>query len=355
MKNLTRLIPLLALAPLSHAQEVDIDDASGYIAPLTINLTLSETTGGNAISPEKKTADAAKGITYPDLATFQTTYEPDSPLSTIINPFGWDAAKGNNYVERVTTKLSDPDAPVITAAGTLKITKTRYTNATLLADLAAAGEIPSADGYRLVAVRFNVSGDSHYDTPTHVTDVNTGYYFFAEKGPNDPSPIYLGAERDEMFADEKVIAFTRSMTAKAGKYLDVFTGDPIEGGYDYALKSESYSGTTLADFTFFRPAANQTFYLITAEGLFNWKESYDPRRQLMEPGAFNGSGLIGPAQGYSHTEEAGYVANASNRAVVNGAVKFGPATFSESMIKYMDKLPSTMETHEEEDPGAGDR
>ena len=207
MKNLSRLIPLLVLAPLAHAQEVDIDDASGYVAPLTINLVVSETTGGYAISAAKKESDAAKGVTYPDFTTFQTTYQPDTPVSAIINPFGWDAAKGNNYVEKVTTKLTDPEAPVVTAAGSYKVTKTRYTNATLLADLVAAGIIPTATGYRLVAVRFNVAGDSHYDTPTHLTDVNTGYYFFAEMGAKDPSPVYLGAERDDMFGDEKFIAF----------------------------------------------------------------------------------------------------------------------------------------------------
>lgn len=357
MKNLSRLIPLLALAPLSYAQEVevDIDDASGFVAPLTINLTLSETTGGYAISAEKKESDAAKGIDYPDFATFQTIFEPDSPLSAIINPFAWDLSRGNNYVERVTTSSSDPAGPVTTATGSYAITKTRYTNATLLADLVAAGTIASANGYRLVAVRFNVSSDSHYETPTHVTDVNDDYYFFAENGPNDPAPIYLGAERDEMFGHEKFIAFSRGFTAKTGKYVDVFTGDPAEGDPAYTLRSESYSGTTLAEFTFYRPVVEDSFYLLTVEGLCNWSERYDPRRGAMTPTLFNGPRLDGPAQGYSHSEETGYVPTSANQALVVGSVKFGRPAFFESMIKYMDQMPATMETHEEEDPVTGER
>ena len=347
MKNLSRLIPLLVLAPLAHAQEVDIDDASGYVAPLTINLVVSETTGGYAISAAKKESEAARGVTYPDFTTFQTTYQPDTPVSAIINPFGWDAAKGNNYVEKVTTKLTDPEAPVVTAAGSYKVTKTRYTNATLLADLVAAGIIPTATGYRLVAVRFNVAGDSHYDTPTHLTDVNTGYYFFAEMGAKDPSPVYLGAERDDMFGDEKFIAFSRGTTAKSGAYVDVFTGGATGGGYAYTLKSESYSGSTYAEFTFYRPAANEAFYLLGAQGILNWSERYDARRQAMTPGLANGPSLAGTAQGYSHTEEGGYVATGKNPALVGGSVNFGPTVFSESMIKYLNQMPGTMETHSE--------
>lgn len=342
------LLPAL-IVPLARANHATIEDASGSVAPLTVNLVLSETVGGYPITSERDAADAAKGIDYPEFTVYSSTYTPDAKESAVWNPFGWADTTRNHYVERVTTDARTPETPVVTAAGSYTIAKSRYTNATLLADLAAAGKIPTAEGYRIVVVSFDLDHEVHYVTPTATTHVNNRYYFFAERGADDPAPVFLGAEYKDIYVYDEVIGFTRTTTIQSGKYVDTFTGRADGSGYDYAPKSQSLSGSTAAEFRFFRPAPAGNLYVINAAGLLNWSERYDARRESYVTGALNGANLTGPAQGYFHTpaEQSGhsdhnYIPNLTNQAVVNGSVKVASATRFESMTKYLDQLPAVM-------------
>lgn len=344
------LLPALVVLPLAlRANHETITDASGTVAPLAVNLTLSESVGGYDIADTRKATDAAKGIDYPDFTVFSDVFTPDAKESAIRNPFGWEETARNRYVERVTTDSRVPESPVVTAVGALAIAKSRYTNATLLADLAAAGKIDSPAGYRIVAVTFDLEHEVHYTTPNWTTHVNDHLYFFAERGEDDPAPVFLGAEYKDVYIYDEVIAFTRSTTIRSGRYTDTFTGRADGSGYDYALKSQALTGTIAAEFGFFRPAPGNNLYIIKPSGLFGWSERYDARREILVPGPIASTNLTGPAQGYFHTptEEGdhhahNYIPNLGNQAVVTGSVKVASATRHDSMLKYLNSLPNVM-------------
>lgn len=348
----THLLPALLLLPrLAFANHESITDAAGSVAPLTVALTLSESIGGHAVSATKKEAEAARGVTYPGFTTFSTTYTPDAPVPATDNPFGWSNPAVDNYVERVTTNARNPERPVVTAAGAHKISRSRYTNATLLADLVASGKIPSAAGYRIVLVRFELDHEVHYMTAAgYNTHVNDHCYFYAEKGPADPAPVFLGAEYNDVYIYNQIVGLTRVSEIKAGKYSDTFTGDPVEGGFDYALASQNYTHTAAGEFFFFRPTASaDSFYKITANGLYTWNERYDKKSDAFLAGPLNSSGIVGPAQGYfgvADPDHPGtfheYTANGGNQAVVTGTIRTTAATRFASMTKYLDQIPNVM-------------
>jgi len=349
--NAPYLLPVLLLPALALANHETITDAGGTIAPLTISLSLSESVGGHLVTQAKEDADAAKGVTYPDLLTYETTYAPDATVPAIMNPFGWDLAKGNHHVERVTTDARDPAAPVVTAAGAHKIVRSRFTNATLLGDLVTAGRIPSVEGYRIVAVRFDLGHEVHYLTAAgYNTHVNDHYYFYAEKGADDPAPVFLGAEYNDIYIYNQIVGFTRTTVIQSGKYADTFTGDPVEGGFDYALASLSYSLSSAGEFFFFRPAPGEgAFYRIAAQGLYRWSERHDKSRGGIVVGALTGSNLVGPAQGYFGVPDPDhpgtyhqYTPNAGHQAVVTGTIKTSASTRRPSMTKYLDRIPPVM-------------
>jgi hypothetical protein len=366
MKSFPLLPALLLAAPLLHANHRSIEDASGTVAPLTFSVAISETIGGTLLTDAKKAAAEAKGATYPSLITYNTTYLPDVPVSAVMNPFWWDATKGNNYVERVTTKAAGTPSPVVTADGTYAIAATRYTNATLLADLAASGRIPSIEGYRVVVVNFDLPEEVHYYNGTYTTHVNGRLYFFAEKGATDPAPVFLGAEYDEIYLYKKVIGFRRSTTIKSGKYSDTFTGDPAGGGFVYKLASQSFTGRTAADITFYRPTPGDNLYQIRLGGIFSWTQRYDAKKEVITGGGFSGSGLDGPAEQVfvvrttygtgASTEETeapetdaphsnnhgyayDYIPNGGNQGVASGSTKTGVETRYDSMSKYLNAIP----------------
>ena len=365
------LLPVLLLPSLALANHRTITDVGGTVAPLTVSATISETIGGNLLTDAKKAAAEAKGATYPSLITYNTTYLPDAPVSAIMNPFWWDATKGNNYVERVTTKAADTPSPVVTAEGSYALASTRYTNATLLADLAASGRIPSVEGYRIVVVTFDLPDEVHFYNGTYTTHVNDHLYFFAEKGPADPAPVFLGAEYDDIYVYDKVVGFRRATTIKSGKYTDTFTGDPAGSGYIYKLAAQSFSGRTAADIMFYRPTPGDNRYQIRLGGIFTWSERYDAKKQLITGGGFSGTGLDGPAQGYfvlrttdgtnggstehatsetggevPHTEHHGhvydYVPNGGNQGIATGSIKTGAETRYDSMLKYLNSIPAVI-------------
>lgn len=336
------ILPAL-FAPALQAQ--DVTDLSGNVSTLNINLTVNETIGGNLITDQKKISDAAKGITYPDFITYDTTYRPDVPPgSALRNPYGWDITKGNNYVEKITSSNPTGTSLIVRAEGSHKIAKTRYTNATLLADLAAAGRITTTRGYRLVAVRFDTPTDfdAVYNTGTHLTAVNKGLYFFAENGPNDPSPVFLGAETD-IYDYEQVIDFESYETAEAGKYIDTFTG--TDTGFAYDVLSDSYKGISLAEVSVYRPSAPLSYYEMRVGGVFSWKESYSPRQDVYIRAAISGKGLSGPANTYVPVDTNdddiadSYQPSGLNEAVVTGAVAMATAKQQASLQKYLNALP----------------
>ena len=345
------LLPALLLPCIVLANHESITDAAGSVAPLTITLALSETVGGHTVSAAKKEADAARGITYSDATTFSTTYTPDELVPAIDNPFGWTHPTVTNYVERVTTNARNPERPVVTAAGEHKLSRSRYTNATLLSDLVTAGKIPSVEGYRIVAVRFELDHEVHYMTAGgYNTHVNDHYYFYAEKGAADPAPVFLGAEYNDVYVYNQIVGLTRVTEVKAGKYSDTFTGDPDEGGFDYALASQNYMHTAAGEFFFFRPTPSaDSFYKITAHGLYRWNERYDKRSATFRTGGITGAGLVGPAQGYFGVVDPDhpgtfheYTANGGNQAVVTGSIRTAAATRFDSMLKYLNQIPSVM-------------
>ena len=355
MKKLPCLLAALT-APALYGNHATILGASGTVAPFSVSLTLSETAGGYRLTAAKKETESAKGVTYPDFTTFSTTYTPDATVPALVNPFGWDTVVNNNYAEKVTTKDAETDTPVVTAAGLHTIVKSRYTNATLLADLVAAGKIPSATGYRLVLVTFELEHEVHYvnEAEAYTTHVNGRPYFFAEKGADDPDPIYLGAEYDEVYLAEPVIAFDTFTAAKSGKYVETFTGNPVEDRYDYKLLSQAYAGSAFNEFIFYRPAAGEDTYHIQAGGVFRWSERYDARRELFLPGAMAGTSLAGPAQLYyapaegtetetdGHAGHAGHIPSGLQQAVVSGSVSVSAATHFADLAKYLNKIPNVM-------------
>ena len=346
------ILPALLLPSLLLANHETITDAGGFVAPISINLTLNESVGASLLTQAKKDA-AGPAVTYPDLTTFSTTYTPDATVSAIDNPFGWDTTKGNHYVERVTTDSRNPEAPVVVASGGHKVARSRYTNATLLADLVAAGKITSVEGYRIVAVRFDVSHEYHFMTAGgYNTHVNDHYYFYAEKGAADPDPVFLGAEYNDVYIYNQVVGITRVTEIKSGKYVDTFTGrsEAEGGGFSYALASLGYTKTAAGEFFFYRPTPSaDAFYKITANGLFTWTEKYDKARNVIMTGAIKSSGLVGPAQGYFGVPDQDhpgtfhqYTPNAGNQAVVTGSIKTASAAYFESMLKYLNKIPNVM-------------
>lgn len=340
-----KLLPVLLLPASLLANHETLTDAAGYVAPLTISLALSESTGGKLLTEAKRDP-----VAYPNNTTFSTTYTPDALVSNTVNPFGWDASKGGNYVERV---ASSQDGNVVTTVGEYKIARSRYTNATLLSDLVALGKIPSVEGYRIVAVRFDVEHEYHFLTGAgYNTHVNDHYYFYAEKGAADPAPVFLGAEYNDVYIYNQIVGLTRVAEIKSGKYGETFTGRPESegGGFAYSLSSLSYAKTTAGEFFFYRPTPSaDSFYKITAHGLYRWSERYDKKGNFIAPGAITGTGLVGPAQGYFGVPDQDhpgtfhqYIPNGGNQAVVTGSIKAGAAARSGSMLKYLNQIPDVM-------------
>lgn len=339
---------VLLLAPALFANHATITDVGGLVAPLVINLTLRESIGGYAVDQAFKTNEAAKGVTYPDFSTFSTTYAPDQPVSAIRDPFGWDPARAAHHVERVTTNSANPTAPVVTAAGVRKLYTSRYTNATLLADLVAAGLIDSAQGYRIVAVKFELDHEVHFDIGAYNTHVNDHLYFFVERGAEDPAPVFLGAEYQDIYVFTPVIGLTRHAIVRTGRYVDTFTGDPVEGGFDYALNTLNESVSSAGEYVFYRPAPSGNLYAIRAGGLLRWTERYDARRGALLIGAPAGGGLVGPAEGNYVTDENAdgvaetLTANGGNPAIVSGSVSANAPVRQASMLRYLNRLPPVL-------------
>jgi len=330
------------LAPLAFAQTF-VTSLPGNVSTVNLNLTISETIGGHKVSASKKASDLAKGIEYPDTIRYDAVFFPANPAPAVLNPFGWSDATTNNYVERVTTTTPPGGTLTVTAEGSNVIHKTRYTNATLLAELVAAGKISSTKGYRIVAVRFDTvtDGNDVFDNTArgYMTLVKRGLYFFAEQGANDAAPVYLGAE-DNVYAFAQVIDFASFETAQSGKYKDVFTGRTEEqgGGFAYTLVSDSFSGISLAELAVYRrPATSANYHELRAGGVFSWKETYDNKagRNTYNRGAISGKSLSGPATLYSSTG----TALTANSGVVTGGVSMPSAKYQSSLLKYMLQLP----------------
>ncbi len=330
------------LAPWALAQTV-VTSLPGNVSTMNINLTVNETIGGWKIGAAKKTADAAKGIDYPDTIRYDAVFFPSNPASAILNPFGWSDPSTNNYVEKVTSKTPPGGTLTVTAEGSNVINQARYTNATLLAELVAAGKISSVQGYRLVAVRFDTvtDGNDVFDNSArgYLTLVKPGLYFFAERGPNDAAPVYLGAE-DNVYDFPQIIDFASFETAQAGKYKDVFTGRTEEqgGGFAYTLVSDDFNGISLAEFAIYRrPAGSANYHELRAGGVFNWKETYDNKagRNTYNRGAVTGVNLTGPATLYSSPE----TALTANSGIVRGGITLPAATYQSSLLKYMLQIP----------------
>lgn len=340
------LVPALAvaivLAPAARAQTAPSADIGGTVSTLNINLTLNETIGGFLTTEDKRVADFAKGITYPAAVTYDTTFLPDqTPGSAILNPFGWDTARGNNYVEKVTQSTSSGSL-VVTATGAQTLSKTRFNNATLLADLVAAGLIPTATGYRIVAVRFDTDAAVLYNNGTYPTQINEGVYFFAEKGAKDPAPVFLGAETD-VYDYDQILAFESYETAQSGKYVDTFTG--TSSGFAYKVLSDTFNGLSLGEFTVYRPAPEGAYYEMRAGGVFNWRENFDARRDVYLPGAVSGANLAGPARLYAQVDTNNdtipdtFTATERNVAIVTGSINLSAGQYQPSLRKYLDRVP----------------
>ena len=331
------------LAPFALAQTNVPNPATGNVSAVSINLTVNETIGGWKISDARKATDLAKGIEYPNTVQYDVVFFGSTAPSSILNPYGWSDTTTNNYVERVTKNTPPGGTLTVTADGANAISKTRYTNATLLAELAAAGKISSVKGYRIVAVRFNTitNGEDVFDNTAagYMTLVKPGLYFFAEQGANDAAPVYLGAE-DNVYEFPQIIDFSSFETAEAGKYRDVFTGRTEEqgGGFAYTLVSDAYSGISLAEFAIYRrPATTTSYYELRAGGVFSWKETYNNKggRNTYDRGAVTGKGLTGPATLYSSTG----VAQTANKAIVTGNITLPAAAYVANLNKYLLKIP----------------
>jgi|GEM_PF-3676345 hypothetical protein len=332
------------LAPFAMGQTMIPNPATGNVSTVKINLTINETAGGWKISDTKKTADAPKLITYPDTVRYDAVFLNSTDPSNILNPFGWDNPTVTHYVERVTTKPETATRPmIVTAEGSNVIKKTRYTNATLLAELAAAGLISAPKGYRIVAVRFDTltNGEDVFDNTARgfLTLVKPGLYFFAERGANDAAPVFLGAE-DNVYAYSQIIDFSSFETVQAGKYKDVFTGRSEEqgGGFAYSLVSDSFTGKSLAEVAIYRrPATTNNYYELRAGGVFNWKETYNNKndRNTYNRGAINGKNLTGPGTAYVD----GGVPLSSNSGIVTGAITLPAAKYQANLNKYLLQIP----------------
>lgn len=330
------------LAPFALGQTSIPNPATGNISTVNLNLTINETIGGWKITDARKLADANRGLTYPPTIQYDVVFFGSTAPSNTQNPFGWSDLTTNNYVERV-TQSGNPATPVYTAEGANVIAKTRYTNATLLAELAAAGEISGVKGYRIVAVRFDTltNGEDVFNNAAagYMTLVKPGLYFFAEQGPNDAAPVYLGAE-DNVYDHKQVIDFSSFETAQGGRYKDVFTGRTEEqgGGFAYTLVSDAYAGISLAEFAIYRrPTTTTNYYELRAGGVFSWKETYDNRgsRNTYNRGPITGKGLTGPATLYSSTD----VAQSANSGIVTGNIILPAAAYSGNLNKYLLQIP----------------
>lgn len=331
------------LAPFALAQTYIPNPVRGNLSTVNINLTVNETIGGWKVTDAKKAADAAKLISYPNTIQYDAVFFNSTAPNALLNPYGWSDATTNNYVEKVTDKPETANTQrVVTAEGSSVISKTRYTNATLLAEVLGARGITSTKGYRIVAVRFDTltDGEDVFDNTAeeYMTLVKRGLYFFAEKGASDPAPIYLGAE-DNVYAGAQIIDFSSFETAEGGKYKDVFTGRPApEGGFAYTLVSDSYSGLSLGEFAIYRrPTTSTNYYELRAGGVFKWKETYDAKagRNTYNRGAISGTGLTGPATLYSAAD----AAQPTNSAIVTGSITMPAATFQANLNKYLFQIP----------------
>lgn len=339
------VLPVL-LTPVLYAQGTPLTDFSGNVSSLTISLTINETIGGNRLTDDQVASLALRGTTVPSLITFDTTYgSAETAASAIRNPFGWDITKGNNYVELVSSSTNASGNLVVRASGSHKINKARYTNATLLADLVAADLIPATRGYRLVAVRFTTDIERVYDNRTVV---NSGLYFFADNGTDDP--VFLGAEND-VYDYEQVIDFESFETAESGKYIDTFTGRTEEegGGFAYDVVSDSYSGLSLAEVSIYRrPSSPLAYYEMRVGGIFRWKETYNARQDVYARAAITGKGLSGPANTYVPVDTNdddvtdSYAPSGLNEGVVNGSVVMATARQQADLQRYLDQLPGVL-------------
>lgn len=344
--KLPHLVPALAAATLlasaARAQTAPSADLAGAVSTLNINLTLNETIGGFLTTEDKRVSDFAKGITYPAAVTYDTTFLPgQTPGSALLNPLGWDTARGNHYVEKVTQSTASGSL-VVTASGAQSLGKSRFNNATLLADLVTAGVIPASAGYRIVAVRFDTDEAVPYNNGAFTTQINEGVYFFAEKGANDPAPVFLGAETD-VYDYDRILAFESYETAQAGKYVDTFTG--TSSGFAYKVLSDAYNGLSLGEFTVYRPAPEGSYYEMRAGGVFNWRETFDARRDAYLPGAVSGTNLSGPARLYARIDTDNdtvpdtLAPTERNVAIVTGSITFAAGKYQPGMRKYLDRVP----------------
>lgn len=340
------VLPAL-LAPALHAQTA----LTGNVSSLSLSLTVNETIGGNKLTDAQVAKLESRGTDINDFIQYDIVFS-SNPASNIRNPSGWDLSKGNNYVERVVNNAT-ADPQVVTAYGSHKIHKTRYTNATLLADLVAAGRIPATKGYRLVAVRFNLPNapfDYVHNNGTYSTAVNGGLYFFAEGRAGDPI-VFLGAEDDEYDYSSgdhaKLIDFESYETADAGKYVDVFTGSP--NGWIYTVSSDSYKGVSLAEVSLYRTNGNPlSYYEIRVGGIFSWAESYNRRLNTYVRGAIAGKNLAGPANTYVATDTNGdsvtdtFEPSGLYEGVASGSVKMGSSRHTAdltNLARYLDQIP----------------
>lgn len=344
------LVPAL-LAPALFAQtyiETPPEEPSlpGNVSTMTLGLTVTETTGGYLIK-DGKTEDPARRIKYKENITYDEFFQLNPVGSNVRNPLIWDLSRGNNYVERETA--SGPAGQEnFTLDGVTKLSKTRYSTAQLLADLAEAEIIPSANGYRIVAVRFETTVPEmvyrNVDaTPTYDTVVRRGLYFFAERAPQrgvpDANPIFLGAEDDGVYAVNQIIDFASYETAEAGKYTDLFTRDQ-NGNLQYTLKSDSFSGVALGEFSIYRRPSATEYYEMRVGGPFNWKETYNTRTLSYDRGAISSKTLSGPGtlyvQGSGSTT---FVPSAEHEGVVTGSISLPAAKYETSLVRYLRAIP----------------
>ena len=344
--KITHLAPALAaataLAFAARAQATPSADIGGTVSTLNITLTLNETIGGFLTTEARRISDFAKGITYPSAITYDTTFLPgQTPRSAILDPLGWNTSRGNHYVEKVTQSTASGSL-VVTASGAQALNKSRFNNATLLADLVSAGLIPGVSGYRIVAVRFNTDDATPYNNGTYSTQINDGMYFFAEKGAKDPAPVFLGAETD-VYDHDPILAFESRETAQSGKYVATFTG--TSSGFAYKVLSETYNGLSLGEFTLYRPASDGAYYEMRAGGVFNWRETFDARRDAYLPGAASGTNLSGPARLYAlidtnnDTVPDTFAATEDNVAIVTGSINLSAGQYQASLRRYLDRVP----------------
>lgn len=323
-----------------------VDDLAGTVSAMNINLTIRETVGGNRLTDEQVQRLQTRGVTIPLAITYDTTFTPGQAASAVRNPSAWDITRGNNYVERVSSRTNSEGNLVVTAEGSHRINVTRFTNATLLQDLVGTDRLDSARGYRLVAVRFETSvPEVVYNNGTYLTVVNDGLYFFAERGADDPAPIFLGAENDR-YDYEQVIDFESFETVEQGSYTDTFTG--TEQGFAYDVLSDAYRGVALAEISIYRPSDPLSYYELRVGGTFNWTESYNRRRDVYVRGPIVGRDLAGPGNTYvpvdtdNDSVTDGYEPTGLHEAVITGTVSMPGARNVASLQKYMDRLPGVL-------------